>query len=146
MVIIHICYRPFGKFCCKDTTNNLIVQKFCSECREVLRTPSEIKPKYYFHDLKIYFQALKIINHVVKIYFQALKIINRGVEIRMRGESGGQWGRYSYVGIDPKDTGEVFLEGKKLDIKSPADAIENGLAMVTEDRRGSGIIVEYAAS
>ena len=43
-------------------------------------------------------------------------------------------------GIDKFDSGEVFLEGKKLDIKSPADAIENGLAMVTEDRRGSGII------
>ena len=43
-------------------------------------------------------------------------------------------------GIDEKDSGEVFIDGKETKIHSPKDAIANGLAMVTEDRRGSGII------
>ncbi len=43
-------------------------------------------------------------------------------------------------GIDKKDSGELLLEGKPVEIKAPVDAINNGLAMVTEDRRGSGIV------
>lgn len=43
-------------------------------------------------------------------------------------------------GIDSMESGEIYIEGKKVNIRSPKDAIANGLAMVTEDRRGSGII------
>lgn len=43
-------------------------------------------------------------------------------------------------GIDKLESGEVYIEGKKAHIRSPKDAIAHGLAMVTEDRRGSGII------
>ncbi|MDR0401276.1 MAG: sugar ABC transporter ATP-binding protein [Treponema sp.] len=45
----------------------------------------------------------------------------------------------SIFGIDPLDSGEIFIEGKKARIRSPRDAIKLGLGMVTEDRR-SGII------
>jgi inositol transport system ATP-binding protein len=43
-------------------------------------------------------------------------------------------------GIDKKDTGTVFLKGKEIKIQSAGDAIRNGIAMVTEDRRGTGLI------
>jgi inositol transport system ATP-binding protein len=43
-------------------------------------------------------------------------------------------------GIDKKDTGSVFLKGKEIKIQSAGDAIRNGIAMVTEDRRGTGLI------
>jgi methyl-galactoside transport system ATP-binding protein len=43
-------------------------------------------------------------------------------------------------GIRHTTSGEVFLNGKKLDIKRPQDAIKNGIGMITEDRRGSGIL------
>jgi len=42
-------------------------------------------------------------------------------------------------GIRKKTAGKVFIDGKKVDIKSPADAIENGMAFLTEDRRLNGI-------
>jgi ABC-type sugar transport system ATPase subunit len=42
-------------------------------------------------------------------------------------------------GIDPLDSGEIFVMGRKVHIRSPKDAIELGIGMVTEDRR-SGII------
>ncbi|GHU69468.1 putative ribose/galactose/methyl galactoside import ATP-binding protein [Spirochaetia bacterium] len=38
-------------------------------------------------------------------------------------------------GIDPVDSGEIFLDGEKVRIRSPKDAIKHGLAMITEDRR-----------
>lgn len=43
-------------------------------------------------------------------------------------------------GIRHISEGEVKLNGKKLDIKRPQDAINNGIGMITEDRRGSGIL------
>lgn len=43
-------------------------------------------------------------------------------------------------GLEPADSGEIWLEGKKLAIRHSADAIKAGIAMVTEDRRGEGII------
>lgn len=43
-------------------------------------------------------------------------------------------------GLDPHSEGEVYIDGKKVDIKSPADAISNKLVMLAEDRRQEGII------
>jgi len=43
-------------------------------------------------------------------------------------------------GIRHTVSGEVKLNGKTLDIKRPQDAINNGIGMITEDRRGSGIL------
>jgi ribose transport system ATP-binding protein len=38
-------------------------------------------------------------------------------------------------GIDPIDSGEVFLDGGKVEISSPSKAIELGLGYLTEDRK-----------
>jgi ABC-type sugar transport system ATPase subunit len=45
-------------------------------------------------------------------------------------------------GAFPKDArGEVYLEGKKLDSKSPQDAIDRGIGLVTEDRKAMGLVL-----
>lgn len=44
-------------------------------------------------------------------------------------------------GIDPCDSGEMFLEGKKIHIRSPEDAIGHQLAMVSEDRKEYGLVL-----
>jgi ABC-type sugar transport system ATPase subunit len=38
-------------------------------------------------------------------------------------------------------TGTVELEGEKLNLKSPQDAIKSGIAFITEDRKGNGLIL-----
>ena len=43
-------------------------------------------------------------------------------------------------GIDPHTSGKVFLEGKELRIRSPHDAIREGIGMVTEDRAIYGFV------
>ena len=43
-------------------------------------------------------------------------------------------------GLQPAASGEVRLRGKPLQLDSPAAALAAGIAMVTEDRKGSGII------
>ncbi len=39
-------------------------------------------------------------------------------------------------------TREVFVEGKKVEIGSPSEAIENGVGFVTEDRKRFGLILD----
>ncbi|HSK72551.1 MAG TPA: xylose ABC transporter ATP-binding protein, partial [Pyrinomonadaceae bacterium] len=41
-----------------------------------------------------------------------------------------------------RNAGEVFVEGRKTEIDSPSDAIENGIGFVTEDRKRFGLILE----
>ena len=42
-------------------------------------------------------------------------------------------------GMRPKEHGEILLHGKSVKNKSPEDAIKNGFALVTEERRSTGI-------
>jgi len=45
-------------------------------------------------------------------------------------------------GAFPKDArGEVYLEGEKLDLKSPQNAIDCGIGLVTEDRKAMGLVL-----
>ncbi len=41
-------------------------------------------------------------------------------------------------GLDPCDSGEVYIEGQKVDCRTVSKAVDNGLVMVTEDRRKYG--------
>ena len=44
-------------------------------------------------------------------------------------------------GIDPKDAGRVFIDGKEAVIRKPLDAINAGIGFVTEDRKTEGLIL-----
>ncbi|NRT28247.1 ABC-type sugar transport system ATPase subunit [Clostridium beijerinckii] len=45
-----------------------------------------------------------------------------------------------YGSFQGQKSGEVYFEGKKIDIKNPNDALSKGIAMVPEDRKKDGII------
>ncbi len=45
-------------------------------------------------------------------------------------------------GVDPIDQGKVYVFGKEVKIKCPEDAIKAGLAFITEDRKGEGLILD----
>ncbi len=42
-------------------------------------------------------------------------------------------------GVDPIDAGEIVLEGRSVQIRTPRDAVRAGIALVTEDRQISGL-------
>lgn len=48
----------------------------------------------------------------------------------------------SLFGLDPKDSGEVYIDGKKVEINSPTDAIKSKIAFVTENRQEEGLILD----
>jgi len=44
-------------------------------------------------------------------------------------------------GADPKQSGEIFVKGKKVEINSPKDAVDNGIGYLSEDRKRFGLAV-----
>ncbi|MGE5482652.1 MAG: sugar ABC transporter ATP-binding protein [Bacteroidota bacterium] len=47
-------------------------------------------------------------------------------------------------GADRRDAGTLEVDGKQVNVKSPRHAIDHGIALVPEDRRGQGLVVEMA--
>ncbi|GIL14047.1 MAG: monosaccharide-transporting ATPase [Chloroflexota bacterium] len=42
-------------------------------------------------------------------------------------------------GADPIDTGEIYIQGQKVHIKSPSDAVRHGIGYLSEDRKRYGL-------
>jgi ribose transport system ATP-binding protein len=42
-------------------------------------------------------------------------------------------------GADPIDSGEIFVEGKRVHIRRPQDAVQHGIAYLSEDRKRYGL-------
>ena len=49
-------------------------------------------------------------------------------------------------GADPIDSGDIYINGKKVDIKSPEDAVRNGIGYLSEDRKRYGIVVQKSVA
>ncbi len=45
-------------------------------------------------------------------------------------------------GAAPAESGEIWVDGKRVAIKSPADAIRHGIGLLPEDRKGQGLFLE----
>ena len=48
-------------------------------------------------------------------------------------------------GAAPRETGEVWLDGRRLDPRSPRQAIADGICLLPEDRRGHGLVLTESA-
>lgn len=46
-------------------------------------------------------------------------------------------------GADRRDGGAIALDGRELDVRTPRDAIRAGIALLTEDRKGQGLILAH---
>ena len=45
-------------------------------------------------------------------------------------------------GADPKESGDIYVNGKKVTINSPQDAVDCGIGYLSEDRKRYGIVVQ----
>ncbi len=95
-------------------------------------------------------EVLRIENFTVKHPFISTKNIVENISFVLReGEILGIAGLVGagrteianaiFGTLKPID-GEIYLNGKKVDITTPLQAIENGIGLVTEDRKKTGII------
>ena len=44
-------------------------------------------------------------------------------------------------GLDRADCGEIWMDGRRIRVRKPQDAIANGIALVTEDRKDTGLVL-----
>jgi ribose transport system ATP-binding protein len=47
-------------------------------------------------------------------------------------------------GIDKLESGEIRIHGQRIDISDPRQAIKAGLALIPEDRRAQGLVLEHS--
>ena len=47
-------------------------------------------------------------------------------------------------GVDRPDSGEIYIKGKKVKIKSPRDAIRNHISLIPENRRDDGLVTSMS--
>lgn len=47
-------------------------------------------------------------------------------------------------GVEKRLTGDVYVRGKKVNIKNPGDAMESGIGFLTEDRRADGLALQQS--
>ncbi len=50
----------------------------------------------------------------------------------------------SIFGLDHPDSGEIYVDGSQVTINKPVDAIENGIGLITENRREEGLILKHS--
>lgn len=69
--------------------------------------------------------------------------LHKGEILGIAGLAGA--GRTEFVralfGADPKDSGEVYINGQEVKINNPIDAKRAGIGFVTEDRKEEGLIL-----
>ncbi len=71
--------------------------------------------------------------------------VRRGEILALTGLVGAgrtETGRLIF-GADVKESGEIWLDGKLLDIRSPRDAIAMGIGFLTEDRKLQGLVLMH---
>lgn len=104
------------------------------------RPISNIYPKEEIPLGKVIFE-LK--NFSSKDTFEKINItLRKGEIIGMAGLVGA--GRTEVAravfGLDPYDSGEILLNGKKIEIRNVSQAVQNKILMVSEDRKRDGVV------
>lgn len=121
-----------------DIDNSILIKNM------VGRELTEIFPK---SEVPISDTILEVKNFTLGDKFQDISFkVNRGEIYGIAGLVGA--GRtelmHALFGLDRRDGGEVIFDGKPLDIRKPKDAIREGIAYVTEDRKQEGLVLEMS--
>lgn len=96
------------------------------------------KVKAAIGDVMLSVRNLSRLNHVHDVSFD----LRRGEILGLAGLMGS--GRTETIetifGVARASAGDIYIRGKKVDIRHPQDAINHGMAMLTEDRKLTGIM------
>lgn len=92
-------------------------------------------------------ELLRLENFGYKEKFNNINLsINEGEILGLAGLSGA--GRtevmHSLFGYEPKDSGDIFINGKKSGILNPKDALSKGIAYSPEDRKDQGLFLNHS--
>lgn len=78
-----------------------------------------------------------------KVFHNVSFTLHRGEILGMAGLVGA--GRTEVVraifGLDPHETGELYINGRQIEIRKVSDAIKEGIIMLSEDRKLEGLVL-----
>jgi ribose transport system ATP-binding protein len=105
----------------------------------------DLKDQFPKVETKIGEEALRIENYTSENVFNDISFkVHKGEILGLSGLVGA--GRTEVAraifGIDMKNRGTTYINGKKVNIKCPKDAMAQGLAFLTEDRKGQGLVLD----
>lgn len=141
-----------------EITDSLTVLKdgyLVGEYRTADLTRKELVSKMIGHDAENIVGAERTYREITSEEYLKAENIQSGIKLRglnltiRRGEIVGLAGLLGagrtelariIFGIDKKDEGEIWIDGKPVEFKLPAHAIARGLAFCSEDRKVEGII------
>lgn len=126
-----------GRFICQNQAAELTENQLISAM--VGRTVEDIYPKTQCRPGSVF---LEVRNAAVHNKFRNISFqVRRGEILGIAGLMGA--GRTELAeavfGMTPLDEGEIRIEGEKAEIRSERDAIQKGIALVTEDRKALGL-------
>lgn len=106
----------------------------------------EIKDLFPKPQIEIGEEVLKVENFSRAGYFKNISFhINKGEILGLTGLVGA--GRTevceTLFGIEQKDSGKVYFEGKAVNIQTPKEAMELGIGYLPEDRQHQGLILDW---
>lgn len=100
------------------------------------------KEKHEIGDVMLEVKGLRLTKESPAVDFE----VHQGEILGFAGMVGA--GRTEIVraltGADPKYAGEVYIKGKKVEIRTPEDSIKCGFAHITEDRQGLGLMLHIS--
>lgn len=131
-----------GSHVATELTQNIdtawIVNKMVGRDLEFTRVPSEAQCE----------KVLECKNLNSRLFKDVSFYLKRGEILSFAGLVGA--GRTEVMraifGTDKKQSGEIYIEGKKAKIKTPKDAIKYGIGYLPEDRREQGLFLEMSVS
>jgi ribose transport system ATP-binding protein len=96
-------------------------------------------------EMKVGDEALRVENLTKKGVFENISFnVKKGEIIGFSGLVGA--GRTEVMravfGVDEHDSGNIYVDGQKVSVKTPKDAMRLGMAFLTEDRKGQGLILD----
>lgn len=106
----------------------------------------EIKDLFPKPDVKIGEEVLRLEGLTRTGYFKNVSLsVKKGEILGLTGLVGA--GRTEVVqtvfGIEKLDAGKIYLEGKEVKIHNPAEAMNNGIGLLPEDRQHEGLILDW---
>ncbi len=107
------------------------------------REMAENYPKGCFASDDIVLELNKVTNQKVKdISFK----LHKGEVLGFAGlvGSGRTEVARAIFGADPIESGEVLIDGRKASISTPEDAVQKGIALLTEDRKQQGLLLKLS--
>ena len=120
----------------EDMTNDDLVRDM------VGRDMSEMYPEINHHrgSEMLRVEGLNVLGIIDDVNFKAYKGEILGFS-GLVGAGRSETMRAIFGMMDKNVSGEIYIEGEKVDIKHPIDAIRNNIAFLTEDRKGEGLVL-----